>query len=87
MINSRQYMTHDRLYLFKRKERTKRANKFSLTPNCSSSGIIMNGGYTNNNNALNEARYIISQKNYDDLTKLMNNDDEIIKLIGNLSEV
>ena len=47
----------------------------------------MNGYYTNNDNGINEARMIISQKNADDLTKLMNNDDEIIKLIGNLSEV
>ncbi len=47
----------------------------------------MNSYYANHDNGLNEARNIISQKTTDDLNKLMNNDDEIIKFIGNLSEV
>ncbi|CAF0865150.1 unnamed protein product [Rotaria sordida] len=48
---------------------------------------MMNGYYANHDNALNEVRSIISQKNVDDLTKLMNNDDDIGKLIGNLYEI
>jgi len=47
----------------------------------------MNGYYANNEHVLNEARNVISQKNPDDLKKLMNNDDEVQKFIGNLSEV
>lgn len=47
----------------------------------------MNSYYMNNDNLLNEVRAILSQKSADDLTKLMNNDDEITKFIGNLSEV
>jgi hypothetical protein len=47
----------------------------------------MNGYYTNNEQGLNEARNVISQKNGDDLKKLMNNDDEVQKLVGNLNEV
>ena len=47
----------------------------------------MNNYYANKDNALNEARNGISQKNTDDLNKLVNNDDELIKFIGNLSEV
>jgi hypothetical protein len=47
----------------------------------------MNGYCTNNDNVLNEARNVISQKTADDLTKLMNNDDEVTRFIGNLGEV
>ena len=47
----------------------------------------MNGYYTNNENGLKEARNIISQKSSDELTRLMNNDDEIAKFVGNLNEV
>jgi hypothetical protein len=47
----------------------------------------MNNHYANNDNGLNEARNIISQKNSDDLTKLMHSNDEVTKLIGNLNEV
>jgi hypothetical protein len=48
---------------------------------------MMNGYYTNNDNGLNEARGIINQMNVEDLKKLMNNDDEVTKLVRNLSEV
>ncbi|CAF4633046.1 unnamed protein product, partial [Rotaria sp. Silwood1] len=48
---------------------------------------MMNGYYTNQDNALNEVRSIISQKTSDDLTKLMTNDDEVTKFIGNLNEI
>ncbi len=47
----------------------------------------MNGFYTNSDNVLNEARNVINQKTVDDLTKLMNNEDELAKFIGNLTEV
>jgi len=47
----------------------------------------MNAYYANNDNGLNEARNVINQKTDDDLQKLMNNDDEVIKLVGNLNEV
>jgi len=47
----------------------------------------MNGYYANNDNGLNEVRHIISQKTGDDLRKLMTNDDEIMRLVGNLNEV
>jgi hypothetical protein len=79
-------MNHDLFYLFKRRERTKQANKFSLSI-VVFQYKIMNNHYANNDNGLNEARNIISQKNSDDLTKLMHSNDEVTKLIGNLNEV
>jgi len=48
---------------------------------------MMNGYYTNKDNGLNEARGIINQMNVEDLKRLMNNDDEVTKLVRNLSEV
>ncbi|UJR28273.1 hypothetical protein I4U23_009523 [Adineta vaga] len=47
----------------------------------------MNGYYANHDNGLNEVRNIISQKNSDDLQKLVNNHDEINKFISNLNEI
>jgi hypothetical protein len=38
-------------------------------------------------NVFNEARNAISQKNPDDLHKLMTNDDEVTRFINNLNEV
>ncbi len=49
--------------------------------------IIMTGYYANHDNVLNEARNVISQKNSDDLNKLMTNEDEVTRFIGNLNEV
>lgn len=76
-------MNHDLFYLFKRRERIER--------NFHSSSIvvflIMNNYYGNRDNGLAEARNIINQKSEDDLNKLMNSEDEIYKLIGNLNEV
>ena len=40
-----------------------------------------------NDNGVNEARSIVSQKSADELMKLMSSDDELAKLIGNLGEV
>jgi hypothetical protein len=47
----------------------------------------MNGYYANHNNGLNEVRSVLQQKNTDDLSKLLNNPDEIGKLVSNLNEV
>lgn len=47
----------------------------------------MNGYYSNNDGGLNEARGIINQMSVDDLKKLMNSDEEVTKLVRNLSEV
>jgi hypothetical protein len=41
----------------------------------------------NNDSRLNEARAMISQLSVDDLTKLMNNDDDVTKFVRNLPEV
>ncbi|CAF0925676.1 unnamed protein product [Adineta steineri] len=48
---------------------------------------MMNGYYMNNERELNEARGIINQMNVDDLKKLMNNDNEVTKLVQNLSSI
>jgi hypothetical protein len=48
---------------------------------------MMNGYYSNNDKGLNEARGIINQMSVEDLKKLMNNDEEVSKLVRNLSEV
>jgi hypothetical protein len=49
---------------------------------------MMNNFYTNNNDSrLNEARALINQMSGEELTKLMNNDNEVIKFVQNLSEV
>ncbi len=47
----------------------------------------MNNYYMNNDSRLNEARAMISQLSVDDLTKLMNNDDDVTKFVRNLPEV
>lgn len=47
----------------------------------------MNGYYGPLDNALNEARAIVSQMSVDDLKRLMNNDEELRKLVQNLNEV
>lgn len=47
----------------------------------------MTSYYANHDNGLNEARNVISQKSPDDLNKLMTNDDELTRFIGNLNEV
>jgi hypothetical protein len=47
----------------------------------------MNNYFANHDNALNEAKNVISQKNADDLNKLMTNEDEVTRFIGNLNEV
>ncbi|CAF0875981.1 unnamed protein product [Adineta steineri] len=47
----------------------------------------MNAYYANNDNGLNEVRNIISQKNSDDLSKLLHNNEEVTKLVGNLNEI
>lgn len=48
---------------------------------------VMSNYYPNNDNRLNEVRSIISQMNLDDLKKLMNDDEEVLKFIRNLPEV
>lgn len=47
----------------------------------------MSNYYANHDNALNEVRNVISQRNPDDLNKLINNDEDMTRLIANLSEV
>ncbi len=47
----------------------------------------MNNFYPNNDSRLNEVRGMIGQMNGDDLKKLMNSDDEVIKFVQNLPEV
>ena len=49
--------------------------------------IIMATYYVNHDNVLNEVRNAISSKNADDLNKIMSNEDEITRFIGNLNEV
>ncbi len=80
-------MNHDLLYLFKRGERTRRANKFSLLSIVFSLLLIMNGYYANLDQGLKEVQTVFNQKTTDDLDKLTKNDDEVVKLIGNLNEV
>ncbi len=80
-------MNHDLLYLFKRRERTRRANKFSLLSIVFSLLLIMNGYYANLDQGLKEVQTVFNQKTTDDLDKLAKNDDEVVKLIGNLNEV
>ncbi len=80
-------MNHDLLYLFKRRERTRRANKFSLLSIVFSLLLIMNGYYANLDQGLKEVQTVFNQKTTDDLDKLTKNDDEVVKLIGNLNEV
>lgn len=41
----------------------------------------------NNDIGMQEAQAIISQKNMEELTKLLSNEDELTKFISNLSEV
>ena len=41
----------------------------------------------NNDIGMHEAQVIISQKNTEELTKLLSNEDELTKLISNLNEV
>ena len=48
---------------------------------------MMNNYSANYESALNDVRNVISQKTADDLNKLMQNDEEMNRLIGNLSEV
>ncbi len=69
------------------KERKKERTNFHSHTHEIFTDIMMNGYYTNNDNGLNEARGIINQMNVEDLKKLMNNDDEVTKLVRNLSEV
>lgn len=83
-------MNHDLFYLFKRREGTKRNKQENI--HCLAQVLfvrnnIMNGAYANHENGLSEVRSIIQQKNADDLTKLLNNHEEISKLISSLNEV
>lgn len=48
---------------------------------------MMNNYSANYETALNEVRNVISQKSAEDLNKLMQNDEEMNRLIGNLTEV
>lgn len=48
---------------------------------------MTNNSSGNYDTAMNEARNVISQKTEDDLKKLMQNDEEMNRLIHNLSEV
>lgn len=48
---------------------------------------MMNNYSANYETALNEVRNVISQKSTEDLNKLMQNDEEMNRLIGNLTEV
>ncbi|CAF2098068.1 unnamed protein product [Rotaria magnacalcarata] len=48
---------------------------------------MINNYYTNHENPLNEVRSIISQKSADELANLVNNEDDIARLIGNLGEI
>lgn len=50
-------------------------------------GIIMASYGANNDIGMQEAQAIISQKNMEELTKLLSNEDELTKFISNLSEV
>jgi len=47
----------------------------------------MNNYYSNNDSRLNEARTMINQMSVEELTKLMNNDDEVTKFVRNLPAV
>jgi hypothetical protein len=47
----------------------------------------MNGYYANLDQGLKEVQTVFNQKTTDDLDKLAKNDDEVVKLIGNLNEV
>lgn len=47
----------------------------------------MSNYYANHENALNEARNVISQRNTDDLNKLINNEEDMTRMIANLHEV
>ena len=47
----------------------------------------MNGFYSSNDTTTNEARAVVHQMSVDDLKKLMNSDDEVTKLVRNLTEV
>lgn len=47
----------------------------------------MSGYYTVSDNALSEARNLLSQKGSDELQKLMNNDEELTRFVNNLTEV
>ncbi|CAF1519291.1 unnamed protein product [Rotaria magnacalcarata] len=48
---------------------------------------MMNGYYNPIDNGLNEARRIVSQMGAEDLKRLMNNEDEVTKLVRNLPEI
>lgn len=48
---------------------------------------MSNEYYMNMELGLNEARSILNQRNADELKKLMQNDEELMKLITNISEV
>ena len=47
----------------------------------------MSNYYPNQDSAMNEARNILSSKNYEELNKLMHNEEELTKFIANLNEV
>ena len=47
----------------------------------------MSGFYSSNDATSNEARAVVHQMSVDDLKKLMSSDDEVTKLVRNLTEV
>ena len=47
----------------------------------------MSGYYSSNDATSNEARAVVHQLSVDDLKKLMSSDDEVTKLVRNLTEV
>lgn len=82
-------MNHDLFYLFKRRERIERNEHLSsfVVVIFFLIFLIMNDYYGNSDNALNEAQNILNQKSDEDLKKIMKNDDEVLRFVGNLTEV